>query len=163
MATIKSFEDMEVWQRARDFANKIYELTIEGSFSRDYSLKDQINKSSGSVMDNIAEGFERGGNKEFILFLSYSKGSVGETRSQLYRAWDRKHISEQTFNNLKEEALLISKMISGFMTYLQSSGMKGSKFHEPRVNYGNHDLELNSKERQPGIMLTTLDNSDLES
>jgi four helix bundle protein len=106
MATIKSFEDLEVWKRARDFANRIYGLT---SFAKDYSLKDQINKSSGSIMDNIAEGFERGGNKEFVQFLSYSKGSCGEARSQLCRALDRKHIVENTFTQLKEESISIGK------------------------------------------------------
>src|SRR5687768_6908012 len=102
MATIRSFEDLEVWKKAREFSGKIYDLTCQGSFAKDYSLKDQINKSSGSVMDNIAEGFERGGNKELITFLSYSKGSVGEARSQLYRAFDRKHIGETIFNTLRE-------------------------------------------------------------
>jgi four helix bundle protein len=135
MATLRSFEDMEVWQRARVFSNKIYDLTSQGSFSKDYSLKDQINRAAGSVMDNIAEGFERGGNKEFIMFLSYSKGSAGEVRSQLYRAFDRKHIQQDMLNELQEEALLLSKMISGFMNYLQQSDMKGSKFHESDITY----------------------------
>ncbi|MBT1700546.1 four helix bundle protein [Fulvivirgaceae bacterium PWU4] len=140
MATIKSFEDIEVWQRARAFSLKIYDLTQEGSFAKDYSLRNQINDASGSVMDNIAEGFERGGNKEFINFLSYAKGSAGETRSQLYRAVDRKHITEETFVNLKTEALAISKMISGFMSYLQTSSIRGSKFLEPFEGYGNHPI-----------------------
>ena len=135
MATVRSFEELDVWQRARVFANKIYDLTSEGTFAKDYSLKDQINRSAGSIMDNIAEGFERGGNKEMIAFLSYSKGSAGESRSQLYRAFDRKHIQEETLNELKEEALLISKMIAGFMSYLQKSDLKGSKFHEPDISY----------------------------
>lgn len=135
MATVHSFEDLEIWKKSRAFALKIYDQTCEGSFAKDYSLKDQINRSSGSVMDNIAEGFERGGNKEFITFLSYSKAPAGESRSQLYRALDRKHIDEDTFHNLKEEVLLISKMISGFISYLQKSDMKGSKFHEPDSDY----------------------------
>ena len=135
MATYKSFEDMEVWQRARVLANRIYALTQTGSFSKDYSLKDQINDSSGSVMDNIAEGFERGGNREFIMFLSYSKGSAGEVRSQLHRAFDRKHISEHEFTELREEALSIGKMLGGLMSYLQNSELRGSKFHEPAPGY----------------------------
>lgn len=135
MPTYNSFEELDVWKRARVFAHKFYDVTREGTFSKDFSLKDQINRSSGSVMDNIAEGFERGGNREFITFLGYSKASAGESRSQLYRALDRKHIDEDTFNSLKDEALLISKMISGFMNYLQKSDMKGSKFHEPDVDY----------------------------
>lgn len=139
MATIRTFEDLEVWKRARRFSHKIYELTLEGSFTKDYSLKDQINKSSGSIMDNIGEGFDRGGNKEFILFLSYAKGSAGESRSQLYRALDRKHINEITFNELKQEAIEIGKMIGGFMQYLQHTDLKGSKFHEPSSSYGNFE------------------------
>lgn len=137
MATIKSFEDIEAWQRARVYSQKIHDLTQEGSFAKDYSLRNQINDASGSIMDNIAEGFERGGNREFINFLSYAKGSAGETRSQLYRAMDRKHITEETFVNLKTEALAISKMLSGFMSYLQKSPMSGSKFLEPLEGYGN--------------------------
>src|SRR5688572_5508806 len=135
MASVKSFEDLEVWKRARKFADRIYELTLEGSFAKDYSLRNQINASSGSVMDNIAEGFERGGNKEFILFLSYAKGSAGECRAQLYRALDRTHINQDTFNELSDEAKGISKMISGLMTYLHQSDLKGSKFHEPDALY----------------------------
>jgi four helix bundle protein len=135
MATIRSFEDLEVWKKARIFSKKVYDLTLKGSFAKDYSLKDQINKSTGSVMDNIAEGFERGGNKEFINFLSYSKGSAGESRSQLYRAFDHNHISEPVLNELVEEALSLSRMLSGFMAYLQKSDFKGYKFHEPDATY----------------------------
>jgi four helix bundle protein len=135
MATVKTFEDLDIWKMARVFSNRIFELTSSGSFSKDYSLRDQINRSSGSIMDNIAEGFERGGNREFVSFLSYSKGSAGESRSQLYRAFDRKHIDEDTFNQLNEEALLISKKVSHFMSYLQRSELRGSKFHEPDVSY----------------------------
>src|SRR5687768_16747731 len=108
MATIKTFEDLDVWKRARVFAQDIYSHSSEGDFSRDFSLRNQINGSTGSIMDNIAEGFERGGTKEFILFLSYAKGSAGEARSQLYRAYDRKHVDESSFNQLKEQVIEIS-------------------------------------------------------
>jgi four helix bundle protein len=137
MASIKRFEDLPVWQLSRKLSLKIYEATKVGTFSKDFSLKDQINDSSGSVMDNIAEGFERGGNREFIQFLGYSKGSAGETRSQLYRALDRKHIDESKFNELHDDAVSVSNMIGGFMNYLQGSNMRGSKFHEPEAPYGN--------------------------
>src|ERR1700690_698676 len=103
MASIKRFEDIEVWQDARKICNLIYSLASEGTFSKDYKLKDQINGSSGSIMDNIAEGFERDGTKEFRQFLSYSKGSSGEVRSQLYRAFDRGHITIEDFESLKNQ------------------------------------------------------------
>lgn len=128
MATIKSFEDLDFWQKARSLSNEIYARTLEGSFSKDFSLRDQINRSSGSVMDNIAEGFERGGNKEFIQFLSYSKGSCGEVRSQLVRAKDRKHLSEEEFEQFSAKATEVGKQIGGFMNYLANSEIKGTKF-----------------------------------
>ncbi len=135
MATFKTFEEIESWQKSRELSNVIYDLTLTGTFSKDYSLRDQINRSSGSVMDNIAEGFERGGNKEFIHFLSISKASVGEVRSQLYRALDRKHITKDTFEVLKENALSISKLITSLMKYLIGNDMRGMKFHEPQEAY----------------------------
>lgn len=128
MATIKTFEDLEVWQKARVLANEIWNRTLNNSFSKDFSLRDQINRSSGSIMDNIAEGFERGGNKEFIQFLSYSKGSCGEVRSQLYRAKDRNHINEAEFNTLVVQATEVGKQIGGFMNYLSQSEIKGTKY-----------------------------------
>ncbi len=119
---------MEVWKRARLFANEIYDVTLKGSFEKDYKLRDQITGSSGSIMDNIAEGFERDGKKEFLQFLSIAKGSAGEVRSQLYRAKDRNHISPNEFEKLINEALEISKQISGLMKYLSTSELKGIKY-----------------------------------
>ena len=88
-----SFEELEIWKKSRKTCQEIYDLTEQGKFKNDFGLKRQINDSSGSCMDNIAEGFERGGNKELIQFLYISKGSIGETRSQLYRAMDRGYIT----------------------------------------------------------------------
>ena len=147
MATIKSFEDILAWQKARILADKIYVLINEGSFRTDFKLRDQINSASGSIMDNIAEGFERDGKREFIQFLSIAKGSAGEVRSQLYRALDRHHITELAFNELKEEATVISKLISKFMSYLNESDFKGTKYvSEPNEKYqpgiSNQDSEI---------------------
>jgi four helix bundle protein len=129
MATIKSFEDIEAWQKARSLSKEIFELTTVGTFSRDFGLRDQINRASGSIMDNIAEGFERGGTKEFIQFLAIAKGSTGEVRSQLYRALDRNHLTRDQYNVLSESTTQISKMINGFIIYLRDSNLKGMKFH----------------------------------
>jgi four helix bundle protein len=142
MAKISSFEELKVWQLARVLAKDIYTLTRVGSFSKDFGLRDQINRSAGSVMDNIAEGFERSGNKEFSQFLAISKGSCGEVRSQLYRANDRKHINDAELEELKNKSLEVSKQLSGFISYLKSSDLKGSKYvNEPEVTYGTDNLE----------------------
>jgi len=129
MATIKSFEDIEAWQKARELSKKIFELTMTGTFAKDFSLRDQINRATGSIMDNIAEGFERGGTREFIQFLSIAKGSAGEVRSQLYRALDRKHLENSQHAVLLDEITKVSKMINGFISYLRDSNLKGMKFN----------------------------------
>jgi len=130
MATIKKFEEMEVWKDARKLALEIYELTLLNAFSKDNDLCWQIRKSSGSTMDNIAEGFERDGKNEFIQFLSIAKGSAGETRSQLYRALDRKHISKEHFEALYIQSVNLIKKISKFMAYLKSTNYKGNKYKD---------------------------------
>ena len=141
MATIKTFEEIEAWQQARSLAGRIHKLTQEGSFARDFKLINQINGASGSVMDNIAEGFERGGTREFVQFLSIAKGSAGEVRSQLYRAMDRSHITQETFYELKSDVIIISKLLSGLINYPNTSGMKGSKFiREPSEVYSGDGL-----------------------
>ncbi len=128
MSTFKSFEEIEAWQKARSLSNRIFEVTVKGSFARDFELKDQINGSSGSVMDNIAEGYERGGTREFIQFLSIAKGSAGETRSQLYRALDRNHIAKDVHDELQIEVLKIGKQLSTLISYLKSSTLRGVKY-----------------------------------
>jgi four helix bundle protein len=125
--TITKFEDLEIWQDARALYKKIRWIAENSTLVKDYSIKDQILRSSGSVMDNIAEGFERDGNKEFIQFLSIAKGSLGETRSQLYRVYDSGHINEEKFKELIENCLHLSSCIAGFITYLLKSGFKGIK------------------------------------
>ena len=104
MATIKCFEDIISWQKARELCRIVGELVDQGKFKHSYRLIDQIEGASGSIMDNIAEGFERSGNKEFVQFLYISKGSCGEFRSQLYRALDRKYLNQEEFNLLYKHA-----------------------------------------------------------
>ena len=129
MATYKRFEELPIWQKARIFAKDVYELSTQLPMARDFKLKDQILASSGSVMDNIAEGFERNGNKEFINFLTIAKGSCGETRSQLYRSFDRKYISEEILKSQTTQSEIISSEIQNMIGYLQKSGYRGQKFN----------------------------------
>jgi four helix bundle protein len=127
MAKIERFEDMEVWQKARNLCKEIYSITNKG-FEKDFKLRDQINGSSGSIMDNISEGFERNGKLEFRQFLSIAKGSCGEVRSQLYRALDRNYINSEEFEKLRFQSEEISKQLKGFITYLNASEFKGEKY-----------------------------------
>lgn len=138
MSTIKSFEDLRIWQKSRELSKAVYQLILSNSDIRDFPLKDQLNGSSGSIMDNIAEGFGRGGNKEFIIFLAYANGSADELRSQLYRSFDRKYLSNEQFDSLNSLALEISRMTIGLIAYLRKSDMKGPKFmaRESETYYG---------------------------
>lgn len=128
MATINRFEDLEIWQEARRLAKEIHLISIQTELKNDYRFRDQIKASSGSIMDNIAEGFERDGNLEFRQFLSIAKGSAGETRSQLYRVFDFEYISEQKFELLKKDYENLSGKIKNFITYLNKKDFKGNKF-----------------------------------
>lgn len=128
MPSIERFEDIEAWKRAREVTKRVYELTSTGGFSRDFGLKDQIRRSAVSVMSNIAEGFERDGNREFINFLSIAKGSCGEARSQLYVALDQNFITAEDFNWVYDHFNQTGRMIGGFMNYLRQSDLKGKKF-----------------------------------
>ncbi|MDF2832983.1 four helix bundle protein [Chryseobacterium indoltheticum] len=130
MATITNFENLEIWKKSRELCQKNFILLIQNP-NCSQNIKNQIDRSSASVMDNIAEGFEREGNREFINFLSMSKGSCGEVRSQLVRAFDRNFINENEFNDLKNDLTDLSKMISGFMKYLKSIDHNGNKFQRP--------------------------------
>ena len=119
MAGIKRFEDIKAWQKAREVVKSIYESTGKESFAKDYSLKDQIRRASISVMSNIAEGFSRQTDREFIQFLYVAKGSTSEVQSQLYVALDLKYISEATFKELYELLEETIRLISGFVRYLK--------------------------------------------
>jgi four helix bundle protein len=128
MATIQKFEDLEIWQKARLLSQKTFPLTFAKPISEDFRYKDQIRGSAGSVMDNIAEGFERGSKLEFINSLTIAKGEVGEFKSQLYRGLDNKYFTEERFNSLYELADEITKMITSFVSYLNKTAIKGQKF-----------------------------------
>lgn len=128
MATITKFEELEVWQLARKQSQLVYDASQNQSFRNNFSLRDQIERASGSVMDNIAEEFDRDRNKEFIHFLSISKGSNSEVRSQLYRALDRNHINLQIFNEMYDLNKEIGVKVNRLMTYLINSDYKGKKF-----------------------------------
>jgi len=125
--TIKRFEDLEIWQQARELCKKIRGIAETTALGKDFSLKDQIFRSSGSVMDNIAEGFERDGKKEFLQFLYIAKASLGETRSQVHRSLDVKHINEEVYNDLLNDCLNLSVKIAHFISYLSRSEFEGTK------------------------------------
>ena len=128
MATIKRFEDLEIWQLARIQTNDFDAIVAEGTLAKDYELRNQMNASSGSVMDCIAEGFERSGNSEFKNFSIIAKGSNGEFRSQLYRCLDRKHISQSRFDELYDRNIVLGNKLMGFINYLQRSPIKGQRY-----------------------------------
>lgn len=128
MTTIKRFEDFKIWQLAREICQNVFEIITKTPLSNDYKLRDQINGSSGSIMDNIAEGFERNGKNEFKQFLAIAKGSCGETRSQLYRAFDRKYVNREQLVEIIEKTISLTKMLGAFIKYLNNSKYKGIKY-----------------------------------
>jgi len=128
MATFKRFEDIEAWQLARDLCKLVFKVTSKSEFAKDFTLKDQIKRSSGSSMDNIAEGYERDGTKEFINFLSISRASAAEVRSQSYRALDFGYITEAEFKEIYTLAERVSKADYGLMNYLKNCELKGIKW-----------------------------------
>jgi four helix bundle protein len=128
MATLRWFEDLEAWQRARMLTRAVYECSKSRDFYRDYGLRAQIRRAAVSVMSNIAEGFERGGKKEFLQFLAISKASVGEVEAQLYVALDQCYITDDEFAALKGLAVSTKGLIGGLMRYLRQSDIKGVKY-----------------------------------
>jgi four helix bundle protein len=125
---IERFEDLEVWQLAKSIANQIYDITSVGKFSQDYVLRDQIRRAVISIFSNIAERFERNGNKEFNQFLSIAKASCGEVRAPLIFVKERNYISNEEFESAVKNLLSLSKQIAGFSRYLKQTEMRGSKF-----------------------------------
>ena len=131
MASINNFEELDVWKKARQICIRINDISTNTTLSRNFSLKDQMQRSSGSIMDNIAEGFGRGGNKEFHNFLSYAKGSCAELKSQIYRCYDTKIITKQVFEELIQLTTDENNKIGAFMYYLRNTNIKGQKFKKP--------------------------------
>lgn len=130
MATIQKFEDLGIWRKARQLSQIVYPLTFKKPISDDYRMRDQLRGSVGSVMDNIAEGFERGSKNEFINSLTISKGEIGELKSQFYRCIDNKYISKKQFDEMYALADELTKMLTGFINYLNKSKIKGQKFKD---------------------------------
>jgi four helix bundle protein len=126
--TVQRLEDLGIWKEARMICIRIFQLTSAGEFKQDLRFKFQIRNAAGSIMDNIAEGYGRGGNKEFVHFLAIARGSNEEVRSQVYRASDFGYITEEQCSEILEMTKILSRRISALMQYLKNSLMKGSKF-----------------------------------
>lgn len=128
MEGIKRFEELTIWNESREFSKEIHSIFKYKNQLEERALSNQIIRSSSSIMDNIAEGFERGGNKEFLQYLWISKASAGESRSQLYRALDFEMIQEDEFLKLKSKAELLSVGIYRLIVQIKKSEFKGQKF-----------------------------------
>ena len=131
MATIKRFEDLEIWQLAFQQIKDFDIIAEDTTLNKNFPLKNQMDASSGSVMDNISEGFERSGNAEFKNFLTIAKGSNGEYRSQLYRCLNRKHIDQEKFKELYDKNVALGNKLMAFILYLQKSRFKGQRYKKP--------------------------------
>ena len=142
MGKVQKFEDLTIFKMARDLCKEVYEITKEGDFSKDSRFVQQIHASAGSVMDNIAEGFERDGNKEFVNFLYIAKGSCGEVRSQIIRASDVGFIDNDTATKLYNNCVSLSKALSKFIKSLRKSGIAGLKFQDSRSKFQEGDANL---------------------
>lgn len=125
---VSRFEDLEIWKLARELYKYVFKITGLEPFCKDYKFRDQMRDSSGSISDNIAEGFERGGNKEFIQFLSVSKGSCGETRNQSYRAFDSEYITQEVLDELLKRTDTLSRKTANLIKSLKYSDRKGIKY-----------------------------------
>ena len=128
---VRYFEDLVVYQKARALANEVYALTRHAAFAKDPSLVDQIRRAAVSVLSNVAEGFERGSNTEFIQFLYIAKGSCGEVRAQLAIALDQGYLSKPEHGKTSDLCRLVSGMLSGLIDYLKGARIRGDKFRQP--------------------------------
>jgi four helix bundle protein len=135
---IKNFEDLEIWQLARRLTQEIYTLGRTPKFAKDYALKDQMQRAAVSIMSNVAEGFERGGNQEFIQYLYVAKASCGEFRSQLYVALDQEYVDQTIFDKLTTVLKRLSAMIKHLIDHLRQSGMRGPKYDDSKSSTHSH-------------------------
>ncbi len=130
MSSIKTFEEIEAWKKARELTRIVYSLSNDGAFRRDFGLCNQIRRAAVSIMSNIAEGFERGGSVEFRQFLAIAKGSAGEVEAQLYVALDQKYITEHQFTTARNLTITTKRLIGGLMNYLKQSDLRGHKYRK---------------------------------
>ena len=142
MSKVQRFEDLTIFLMARNLCKEVYAITKEGEFHKDSRFVQQIRAAAGSVMDNIAEGYERDGNKEFINFLYIAKGSCGEVRSQILRASDVGFIDNATTTRLYNDSLNLSKAIAKFIKAIKASGLSGLKFQDPSSKFQEDDADL---------------------
>ena len=120
MTTAKRFEELEVWQKAKELTNLIYQVSLSGAFSRDFGLRDQMRRASVSIMSNIAEGFESQTQAIFIQYLGRAKGSAGDLRAQLYIAFEQKYLTQDEFHSVLSLAEICSKQLMRLIQYLES-------------------------------------------
>ncbi len=158
----RRFEELHIYQRARELAKEIYKITKSEGFARDFGLIDQIRRASVSVLSNIAEGFDRGGKQEFIQFLYIAKGSCGEVRAQLHIAEDQNYIGADESRRLCESCKLVSGMISNFIGYIQTSDYQGEKIDRPKRLYQTKDKKrLDKIFSQHGVTLPNCDEPEV--
>ncbi len=135
MPTIQRFEDLRVWQESRELVQQVYQLTAGFPRQETFGLSSQMRRAAVSVMSNIAEGFERGSNTEFVQFLYIARSSSGEVRSQCYVASDMKYGTEAEIQEIRDRCERLARRLRAFIDYLKSSGIKGQKFHESGATY----------------------------
>ncbi len=163
MATIQKFQDLEIWQLARQLENEIFIISKDGLLSKDFALKDQINRSAGSIMDNIAEGFGRGGRNEFIQFLSIAKASAAELNSQVVRCFDRNYITKEQIEKLNATTLLLGNKIGALIKHLNVAEFKGQKFLNRTTIKQNNNQTENPKTQTPNIKNNQTENPKLQT
>ena len=135
MPGLRQFEEIEAWRLARILTRRVYQCSALGRFARDRGLQAQMRRAAVSIMSNIAEGFERGGSREFAQYLAVAKGSTAEVQSQLYVAVDVGYISPAEFEDLQRQATSIKRLLAGFIKYLRQSPLRGRKFVTTPANH----------------------------